>query len=55
LFELMLEFVVEVGLLAEGRDQLADEPVGGLDVVGQWEIGVDRRHTIDTRADRRCD
>ena len=55
LFELVLELAVEVGLLAERREQLADQPVGGLDVVGQREIGVDRRHTINTHADRRCD
>jgi hypothetical protein len=36
LFELVLEFFVEVGLLAEGRDQFADEPVGGFEVVGKW-------------------
>ena len=43
LFELMLELGVEVGLLAEGLDQLADEPVGGVEVVGEWvsaSIGV---------------
>ena len=51
----MLELGVEVGLLAEGREQLADEPVGGLEVVGEWGVGVDRRHTINTDADRRCD
>jgi hypothetical protein len=55
LFELMLELVVEVGLLAEGLDQLADEPVGGLDVVGKWDVGVGRQHTINTHDDRRCD
>ena len=55
LFELVLELVVEVGLLAEGLDQLADEPVGGLEVVGEWGVGVDRRHTLNTDADRRCD
>jgi hypothetical protein len=55
LFKLMLELAVEVGLLAEGLDQLADEPVGGLKVVGKWDVGVDRHHTINTHADRRCD
>ena len=42
LFELVLELVVEVGLLAEGREQLADEPVGGLEVVGEWGVELDR-------------
>ena len=55
LFELVLELFVEVGLLAERREQLADEPVGGLEVVGEWGVGVDRRHTISTPDDRRCD
>ena len=55
LFELVLEIVVEVGLLAEGREQLADQPVSGLEVVGKWGVGVDRRHTISTDDDRRCD
>ena len=55
LFELVLEFVVEVGLLAEGLEQLADEPVGGLEVVGQWGVEFDRRHALNTDADRRCD
>ena len=44
LFELVLELFVEVGLLAEGREQLADEPVGGLEVVGQW--GVEYRSVV---------
>jgi hypothetical protein len=51
----MLEIGVEVGLLAEGLDQLADEPVSGFEVVGQWGVEFDRRHTINTDADRRCD
>jgi hypothetical protein len=51
----MLELVVEVGLLAEGPDQLADEPVGGVEVVGKWDVGVDWHHTINTHDDRRCD
>ena len=55
LFELMLELVVEMGLLAEGLDQLADEPVGGVEVVGKCYVGVDRHHTINTHAERRCD
>ena len=55
LFELVLELGVEVGLLAEGLEQLADEPVGGLEVVGEWGVEFDRRHTINTDADRRCD
>ena len=55
LFELVLEFGVEVGLLAEGLEQLADEPVGGLEVVGKWGVEFDRRHTINTDDDRRCD
>ncbi len=55
LFELVLEFFVEVGLLAEAVEQLADEPVGGLDVVGQRCVGIDGRHTINTDEDRRCD
>jgi hypothetical protein len=55
LFELMLEIGVEMGLLAEGLDQLADEPVSGLEVVGEWGVEFDRRHTINTDDDRRCD
>ena len=55
LFELVLEMGVEVGLLAEGREQFADEPVGGLEVVGEWGVGVDRRHTINTHGEHRCD
>ena len=55
LFELMLQLVVEVSLLAQGREQCANEPVGGFNVVGKWGVGVDRRHTIDTDDARRCD
>jgi hypothetical protein len=44
-----------MGLLAEGREQFADEPVGGLDVVGEWGVGIEGRHAIDTDEDRRCD
>src|SRR5262249_46003649 len=55
LFELVLEVGVEVGLLAEGGEQFADEPVGGLEVVGKWWVGVERRHTTATDAGRRCD
>jgi hypothetical protein len=29
--------------------------VGGFDIVGQWGIDLDRRHTINTHHDRRCD
>jgi hypothetical protein len=29
--------------------------VGGVEVVGQWDVGVDRHHTINPHADRRCD
>ena len=36
LFELMLEFVVEMDLLAERLQQLADELMGRLEVVGEW-------------------
>jgi hypothetical protein len=35
LFELMLELGVEMNLLAERLQQLADELVGRLDVVGE--------------------
>src|SRR3954469_20309756 len=35
LFELMLELGVEVDLLAERLQQLADELMGGLEVVGE--------------------
>jgi hypothetical protein len=34
-FELVLELFVEMGLLVQADQQLADEPVGGLDVLGQ--------------------
>jgi hypothetical protein len=33
MFELVLGLVVEVDLPAEGLEQLADEPMGGLEVV----------------------
>ena len=36
LFELVLELGVEVDLLAERLQQLADELMGGLEVVGEW-------------------
>lgn len=36
LFELVLELLDEVVLLAQGREQLADEPVSGVEVVGEW-------------------
>ena len=36
LFELMLEFGVEMNLLAERLQQLADELMGRFDVVGEW-------------------
>ena len=36
LFELMLEFGVEMDLLAERLQQLADELMGRLEVVGEW-------------------
>ena len=36
LFELMLEFGVEMKLLAERLQQLADELMGRLEVVGEW-------------------
>ena len=39
----------------ERRQQLADEPMGRLEVVGEWDVGVDGRHTINTHDDRRCD
>ena len=35
--------------------QLADDPVGGLDVVGEWGVEIEGRHTLLTREDRRCD
>jgi hypothetical protein len=55
LFELILEVGVEVGLLTKGREQLADQPVGGFEVVGEWGVDLDGRHTINTENDRRCD
>jgi hypothetical protein len=36
LFELMLEFGVEMNLLGERLQQLADELMGRLEVVGEW-------------------
>jgi hypothetical protein len=36
LFKLMLELGVEMNLLAERLQQLADELMGRLDVVGEW-------------------
>jgi hypothetical protein len=36
LFELMLEFGVEMDLLAERLQQLADELMRRLEVVGEW-------------------
>ena len=36
LFELMLEFGVEMNLLAERLQQLADELMGRFEVVGEW-------------------
>jgi hypothetical protein len=29
--------------------------VGGFEVVGKWGVEFDRRHTLNTDADRRCD
>jgi hypothetical protein len=51
-FELVLEFLVEVGLLVQALEQLANEPVGGLDVLGQRGVGIDGRHAINTDEDR---
>jgi hypothetical protein len=51
----MLELLVEVGLLVQAGQELADQPVGGFDVVGQRGVGIEGRHTIITREDRRCD
>jgi hypothetical protein len=50
--ELMLELLVEVGLVVQAGQQLADEPVGRLDVVGQRGLGIGRRHATLTRRDR---
>jgi hypothetical protein len=36
LFELMLEFGVEMNLLAERFPQLADELMGRVEVIGEW-------------------
>ena len=47
----MLEFLVEMGLLVEALQQLADEAVGGLDVLGQWGVGIDGRHVLITDDD----
>jgi hypothetical protein len=51
LFELVLEFLAEMGLLVEALRQLADEAVGGLDVLGQWGVGIDGRHALITDDD----
>jgi hypothetical protein len=51
-FELVLELFVEMGLLMQALEQLADEPVGGLDVLGQRSVGIDGCHTINTDEDR---
>ena len=48
-FELMLELLVEMGLPVQAGQQLADEPVGGLDVVGQRGVGIEGRHAVLTR------
>jgi hypothetical protein len=29
--------------------------VGGVEIVGEWGVELDRRHTISTSADRGCD
>ncbi len=55
LFELVLEVGVEVGLLAERGEQLADEPVGTLDVLGQRGVGIEGCQTAVTGGGRRCD
>ena len=52
LLELMLEFLVEMGLLPERLQQLADQPVGGLDIVGEWGFGADGNHTLSTHGAR---
>jgi hypothetical protein len=36
LFELVLELLVEMDLLAERRQQLADDLMGGFQVVRKW-------------------
>jgi hypothetical protein len=38
LFELVLEFLVEMDLIAEGGEQLADELMGRLEVVREWIV-----------------
>jgi hypothetical protein len=45
LFELMLEFGVEMNLLAERLQQLADELMGRLEVVGEWVGRGDHTHS----------
>ena len=47
LFELVLELLVEMRLLGERLQQLADELMGGLEVVGEWVGRGD--HTIILR------
>ena len=46
LFELMLEAGVEMELLGERLQQLADELVGGFEVVGEWVVWGDHREII---------
>jgi hypothetical protein len=41
LFELMLEFGVEVELLGERLQQLADEPMGRLEIIGERVVRGD--------------
>ena len=36
MFKLVLELLVEMDLLAERREQLADELMGRFEVVGEW-------------------
>lgn len=55
LLELMLEFVVEMGLLAERREQFTNQPVGTLEVVRERGVSVGDRHTIDTDEGRLSD
>ena len=52
LLELVLKFFAEMRLLAERRQQLADEPVSGFEIFGKWHVGVDGRHAIHTGYDR---
>jgi hypothetical protein len=49
LFELVLELLVEMNLLTERREQFADEPMGGFQVVGKWvyERGVHTPYYVD--------